>query len=71
MRRGIAWVMTCIGIATFALGGCKPKAGAKCNSGQEICVDKSNGLFCGSDSKFAAMSCGGPKGCEQGTQGFN
>lgn len=71
MRRGIAWVTTCIGIATFALGGCKPKVGAKCNSGQEICVDKSNGLFCGSDNKFAAMSCGGPKGCEQGSQGFS
>ena len=69
--RGIAWVATCIGIATFALGGCKPKVGAKCNSGQEICVDKSNGLFCGSDNKFAAMSCGGPKGCEQGSQGFS
>jgi hypothetical protein len=68
--RGNRWVVAGVAIAALVLGGCKPKVGAKCNSGQEICTDKSNGLFCGADNKFAAMSCGGPQGCQQSAQGF-
>ncbi|MEO8874355.1 MAG: hypothetical protein ABI461_02110 [Polyangiaceae bacterium] len=62
--------MACVAIAALELVGCKPKVGAKCNAGQEICTDKAGGLFCGADSKFAAMSCGGPAGCVQSAQGF-
>lgn len=68
--RGYRWVVACVAVAALELVGCKPKVGAKCNAGQEICSDKANGLFCGSDSKFAAMSCGGPAGCVQSAQGF-
>jgi hypothetical protein len=68
--RGNRWVVAGVAIAALVLGGCKPKVGAKCNAGQEICTDKANGLFCGADSKFAAMSCGGPQGCQQSAQGF-
>ncbi|HEX7664452.1 MAG TPA: hypothetical protein VF407_08080, partial [Polyangiaceae bacterium] len=66
-----AWAVGAVVAATFAMGGCKPKVGAKCKSGQEQCTDKANGLFCGSDDKYAAMSCGGPKGCVQTGQDVN
>ncbi|MEO9233516.1 MAG: hypothetical protein ABI421_09300 [Polyangiaceae bacterium] len=68
--RGNRWVVAGVAVAALVLGGCKPKVGAKCNSGQEICTDKASGLFCGADNKFAAMSCGGPDGCKQSQQGF-
>ncbi len=48
-----------------ALAGCKPQVGGKCNANQVACADKTTGLFCGSDGKFATMSCAGPLGCTQ------
>lgn len=47
----------------LALTGCKAKPGDKCSTGQLACANKSTGLFCGSDGKFATMSCNGPSGC--------
>lgn len=68
--RGIVWAVAVIGVGTFAFGGCKPKVGGKCTSGQEVCTDKANGLACGSDNKFYSISCGGPDGCKSGSSGF-
>ncbi len=46
-------------VAFVALSGCKPKAGDSCSQGEQACLDPSTGLFCGSDNKYAAMSCQG------------
>jgi hypothetical protein len=43
------------------ISGCKPHVGSSCTAGQAACLDKTSGLFCGADNKYAAMSCNG--GC--------
>jgi hypothetical protein len=42
--------------------GCKPKIGQKCKAGAVVC-GKDGALFCGDDSKYAALGCHGPAGC--------
>jgi hypothetical protein len=55
---------TCLGLCSvlvLSTAGCKPRAGVPCQAGQYACTDDKNGLFCGADGKFAAMTCSG--GC--------
>jgi hypothetical protein len=44
-------------LLAFATNACKPKVGDSCSQGDQACQDPSTGLFCGSDSKYAVMSC--------------
>ncbi|MGO8999380.1 MAG: hypothetical protein ACLQVI_39140 [Polyangiaceae bacterium] len=47
-----------------ALAACsKPQLGGKCVAGQGACVDAKNGLYCGSDMTYKAMTCNGDHGC--------
>ncbi len=43
------------------VSGCKVHPGGKCSVGAAACLDKTSGLFCGADGKYAIMSCRG--GC--------
>jgi hypothetical protein len=66
MVRRYGLVALFIAASFVMLSACgKPKAGAKCVSGQSACVDAKSGLFCSSDGTFKAMTCGGPSGCQQ------
>jgi hypothetical protein len=50
--------------AAVVLAACgKPQLGGKCAAGQGACVDAKSGLYCGSDSTYKAMTCGGEHGC--------
>lgn len=42
-----------------------PKAGSACEKGTAECRDKSTGLVCGDDGKWALSECAGPLGCRK------
>ena len=45
--------------------GCKPRLGGRCTAGRATCTDDGSALFCGSDGRYRAVTCGGDKGCRR------
>jgi hypothetical protein len=63
-RRHITALFFVLAITTMS-GGCKPKAGSKCEGKQEVCFDGKTALVCGADQRFAAVTCEGAMGCAE------
>jgi hypothetical protein len=62
-HRFVAFLVASAAVLLLSLPGCKEKVGGKCLPGQAVCSDNALALTCGTDSKYAAMQCRGPKGC--------
>lgn len=61
-RANVTVFLVALAFGAMAMG-CKQKVGGSCAAGQLVCADEASALTCGADSKFAAVSCRGPKGC--------
>jgi hypothetical protein len=60
-RFAVAHLAAFVALASLG-GGCKPKPGGRCSTGQTACQDGRTELFC-LDGKFTEMTCAGPDGC--------
>jgi len=54
-----------LSLAVFLPVGCKPSVGGRCTAGRADCTDDASALFCGSDGRYRAVTCGGGKGCQR------
>jgi hypothetical protein len=52
-------------LAAFVAFGasCKAKPGASCKPGKDTCLDPKTALYCGKESKYVEIACGGALGC--------